>query len=106
MHPGNVSRDMRVLFQELPVIARRHGIPVDIARHHRWAAWSARTDGRRWDAIRSYARAVPHGDVASIGRAAVTLVARRPSATVSEDDTEWLRRAQRWLSAFSSPSAV
>ena len=106
MHRGNVSRDMRVLFEELPVIARRHGIPVDIARHHRWAAWSAWIDGRRWDAIRSYARAVRHGDVASIGRAAVTLVTRRPSAAVSGDDAEWVGRAQGWLRAFSSPSAV
>ena len=105
MHHGNVSRDMRVLFGELPVIARRHGIPVDIARHYRWAAWSARMDGRRWAAIRSYARAVSHGDAVSIGRAAVTLVAPRPPATVS-GDAEWLGRAQGWLRAFSSPSAV
>jgi glycosyltransferase involved in cell wall biosynthesis len=105
MHHGNVSRDMRALFQELPVIARRHGIPVDIARHHRWAAWSARMHGHRWDAIRSYARAVPHGDIVSIGRAAVTLVARRPPATVP-GDAEWIARAQAWLRAFPSPSAV
>ena len=49
IHSANMSRDMTVMFQELEVLARRHGIPVDRARHYRWAAWGALGEGRRWE---------------------------------------------------------
>jgi len=106
VHRGNVSKDMDVLFEELPLIARRHGIPVDVAQHHRWAAWTARLEGHRWRAIRSYGRAISHGDLASIGRAAVIAVARHPPVRdPTESDREWLRQAEEWLRPFTRPSA-
>ena len=73
IHPGNMSRDMPVMFRELEVLARRYGIPVDRARHYRWAAWAALLDGHRREALRYYARAVGAGDLRSVGRAAVAL---------------------------------
>jgi glycosyltransferase involved in cell wall biosynthesis len=105
VHRGNVSRDMQVLFEELPLIARRHRITVDVARHYRWAAWAARVEGRRKTAIGYYARAVAHGDIASIGRAAVSAVTPppRPRETSARDDG-WLRQAQGWLRPFLPPS--
>ena len=54
-------KDMTIMFQELDVLARRHGIPVDRARHYRWAAWGALVDGRRWKALRYYGGAIAAG---------------------------------------------
>jgi glycosyltransferase involved in cell wall biosynthesis len=94
-HHGNVSRDMDSLFGELPIIAARHGIEIDLARHHRWAAWVAARDGRRVDALRHYFRATVSGDVASVGRALVTLSARPTSTT--RPTSRWVDEARAWL---------
>ena len=106
VHPGNMSRDMEVLFREVDVIAARHGIPVDRARHYRWAAWASLVDGRRGDAFRHYARAVWAGDPMSAIRALAALVSSRasPSRTPSPPtgaDT-WLDEARTWLTALAN----
>ena len=69
IHGTNMFKDMTILFQELDVLARRHQIPVDRARHYRWAAWHALVDGQRWKALRYYGGAIRQGDLRSIGRA-------------------------------------
>ena len=94
-HHGSVSHDMDSLFRELPIIAARHGIEIDLPRHHRWAAWVAARDGRRIDALRHYLRAVASGDITSAGRALVTL-ARRPSST-ARPTGGWVDQARAWL---------
>ena len=94
-HRGNVSNDMDSLFGELPILEARHGIEIDFARHHRWAAWTAAREGRRTDALRHYLRAVASGDVASAGRALVTL-GRRPISTVGPTG-RWVDQARAWL---------
>jgi glycosyltransferase involved in cell wall biosynthesis len=99
VHPGNVSRDMNLMFRELDVIAARYGISVDLARHHRWAAWTALVDGRRAEAIRHYARAVAAGDLMSVFRALATLGPSPSSSRASssgESDT-WVEQARKWL---------
>jgi glycosyltransferase involved in cell wall biosynthesis len=103
VHPGNMSRHMKLLFKELDVIAERHRIRVDRARHYRWAAWSALLDGRRGLAIAYYAKAVSEGDLRSVGRLPVALLAPgliatknrglRPSAV----EDPWIREARAWL---------
>jgi glycosyltransferase involved in cell wall biosynthesis len=103
LHSGNVSRDMDRLFLELEVIAARHGISVDRAAHHRWAAWYALLDGRRADALRSYGHAIIEGDVRSLGRGAVALLApgyatrrsRREDGT--DEGLSWIAEARTWL---------
>lgn len=108
VHRGNVSRDMSVLFRELDVITARHRIPVDRAKHYRWAAWSSRMDGRRADAVRYYAHAVMAGDVSSIGRALATLMPSRswssPSRTPNQSGLldEWTDQARAWLEPFKA----
>jgi glycosyltransferase involved in cell wall biosynthesis len=108
VHPGNMSRDMDLLFRELDVVAARHRIPVDRAMHHRWAAWSSLVDGRRRDAIRHYLRAVSAGDAASIARAVGALVPsrflpREPSRWRSgPDDGRWTEQARAWLAPLAS----
>jgi glycosyltransferase involved in cell wall biosynthesis len=97
-HGGNMSRDMRRMFRELDVIQARHGIPVDRARHHRWAAWSAWHEGRRWRAASQYGRAALAGDTRSLGRAVVALV-RAPDTQATRVSTAdpWTTEARAWI---------
>lgn len=105
VHPGNMSRDMDLLFDELDVLAARYQISVDRARHHRWAAWSSMSDGRRGDAFRQYLRAAAAGDAASIGRALVALLPPRLRPRRGSDrsgDREWRDEALTWLTPLAS----
>jgi glycosyltransferase involved in cell wall biosynthesis len=97
------SHKMAKMVQELDVIAQRHGIRVDRARHCRWAAWEALREGRRLEALRYYAAAVAAGDPASIGRGAVALIwprypDRRLGRRAKAD--EWTAEAGTWLRAL------
>jgi glycosyltransferase involved in cell wall biosynthesis len=105
-HPRMTSRRTEGIFSDIEVIARRHGIPVDRARHHRWAAWMALQDGRRGAAVRHYGKAVAAGDWLSAGRAAVALLNPRVAhgrRIASED--EWLSAARTWLDALRETEA-
>jgi hypothetical protein len=99
VHPGNMSRDMEVMFRELDVIAARYGITIDRARHHRWAAWTSLVDGRRFDAVRQYARAVTAGDPMSVIRAlgALGLSVKSRTTPVEEPGDAWVEEARAWL---------
>jgi glycosyltransferase involved in cell wall biosynthesis len=103
LHPGNASRDMDRLFLELEVIGARHGISVDRAAHHRWAAWYALLDGRRAGALRSYGRAVMAGDVRSLVRGAVGVLApgyairRARGKDAADPRSPWIAEARTWL---------
>ena len=104
-HARMASRDVDRMLEDIEVIASRHGIPVDRARHQRWAAWTCLEDGRQGDALHHYARAAMAGDLASIGRAAVALVnpqVARRSRSLPTDD--WAREAQAWLNALHQTS--
>ena len=104
LHPGNMSRDMDVMFRELDVIAARYGILVDRARHHRWAAWASLVDGRRADAFRHYARAVAAGDPMSLIRAiaALGLSVRSRASPVAGRRDAWVEQARAWLAPLVS----
>jgi glycosyltransferase involved in cell wall biosynthesis len=104
VHPGNASRNMDRMLQELDVIERRHRIPVDRAAHYRWAAWTCLRDGRQRTALRYYAQAVRVGDLTSVARALVALV--RPAvaearvarqAHSNSAGQTWIAEAQAWL---------
>jgi glycosyltransferase involved in cell wall biosynthesis len=102
VHPGNMSRDMRTLFEELDVIAERHRIRVDRARHLRWAAWSALLDGNRAAAAAHYGRALFEGDLWSAARLLVALFRPRFALATAgrqepSGDAPWIRQAQAWL---------
>jgi glycosyltransferase involved in cell wall biosynthesis len=102
IHSQNMSRDMSVMFGELNVLARRHRIAIDRAKHYRWAAWGALLDGHQWEALRYYGQAVAVGDFRSVGRAAVALV-RPTHALVAEGQTDaWTREARTWLDELPS----
>jgi glycosyltransferase involved in cell wall biosynthesis len=104
VHPGNASRNMDRMLQELDVIERRHRIPVDWAAHYRWAAWSSLQAGRQRAALRYYAHAVRVGDLTSIARAVATLVypavaetrGARPLPPGSAGQA-WIAEARAWL---------
>lgn len=97
VHPANMSRDMKVMFLELDVLARRHGIRVDRARHYRWAAWGALRERQRWAAVRCYARAVGAGDLRSVGRAVVALTCPPVARPERHDGDAWTREARAWV---------
>ena len=100
-HSGMASRAVDQMLADIEIIARRHRIPVDRARHERWAAWMCLEDRRRAAALHHYARAVIAGDFISLGRAAMALIdpdvtrRRRPSP-----DDDWAVEAQTWLNAI------
>lgn len=106
-HARMASRDVDRMLADIEAIASRHGIPVDRARHQRWAAWTCLEDGRQGAAVRHYARAAMAGDLASIGRAVVATVypqvACRPRSLPTDD---WAREAQAWLNALHRVSSV
>lgn len=100
-HAGMASRSVDQMLADIEIIARRHRIPVDRARHERWAAWMCLERGRRAEALLHYARAVKAGDFISLGRAAVAVI--DPHVTrhrwPSHDDG-WASEAQTWLNAL------
>src|SRR4030095_13560129 len=105
-HRGNVVWDPREMVDEARKLAARYGYPVDVAAMQRRAAWAALRAGRRLIAVRHYALAVAHGDVRSVGRAAVALV---HPAVGSERlfgflgrDSDWIAEAERWIDAFAA----
>ena len=53
-HAGMASRAVDRMLADIEVIAKRHSIPIDRARHQRWAAWMCLEDGRRGAAVRHY----------------------------------------------------
>jgi glycosyltransferase involved in cell wall biosynthesis len=109
IHPGSASRDLRVMLEQVGIVARRYELPVDRARHLRWAAWMSMLDGRRADAARYYVRAAAAGDPASLARAAVALAApglitRRAGARdePARTDGAWLQEARAWVEALTT----
>jgi hypothetical protein len=100
-HDDNASRDMDAMLRQLDVVATRYGIPIDRARHFRWAAWYALLDGRRADAAWHYARAVAAGDLGSLGRIVVAVVdpgfASRRTRRGSAGHDRWIAEARAWL---------
>jgi glycosyltransferase involved in cell wall biosynthesis len=69
-HRGNASTDPSPMVSEPRLLAHRYGISVDLTGMMRRAAWSCLQDGRRLKAAGYYLRAVVHGDMRSLGRAA------------------------------------
>jgi glycosyltransferase involved in cell wall biosynthesis len=105
MHAAMTSRGADRMLADIEVIAHRHGIPMDRARHERWAAWMCLEDGRRGAALRHYAGAVMAGDLASLGRAALALVHPRVARRRRLLTDGWAREAQVWLNALRTASA-
>jgi glycosyltransferase involved in cell wall biosynthesis len=105
VHGVTITRNRRLMLAEVGIVARRQQVPVDWARHFRWAAWNSMLEGQRLEALSHYCHAIARGDLASIGRLAVALVhpriARRRSGMST---TDWTRRAEAWLVALR-PSA-
>jgi hypothetical protein len=97
-HTSNMSSRMEAMLRELPLIARRYDIEVDYARHLRWAAWTAWRSGRPAAAFRWYLSAATHGDLTSLGRAAVVCARPRASRRVAQPrPSEWATAADEWL---------
>jgi GT2 family glycosyltransferase len=97
-HRGNASAQLAPMLRDLPQIADRHRLRVDYARHLRWAAWTAMATGHRRTAAGRYLSAATHGDLRSLGRAAVALA--RPRVAVSRADRpvgSWAMAAEDWL---------
>jgi glycosyltransferase involved in cell wall biosynthesis len=104
-HGGMASRAVDRMLADIEIIADRHGIPVDRARHERWAAWMCLEDGRPGVALRHYARAAMAGDLASLGRAAVALIYPQVARYRSLRTDDWASEAQTWLNALRPASA-
>lgn len=104
VHRGRSTAMPRML-AELDVVARRHDIPVDWARHYRWAAWEALRDRRRLQAVGYYVAAIRRGDVGSIPRAAIALAwpgmleRRHRSGGAAE---RWKEEAAAWIEELTS----
>jgi glycosyltransferase involved in cell wall biosynthesis len=107
IHAGMASRAVDQMLADIQVIAHRHAIPVDRARHERWAAWMCLQTGHRVKALGHYARAVAAGDLPSVGRAALALLypgVTRPRSGRPSD--RWGVEAQAWLNALRLAAAT
>src|SRR5262249_13376235 len=100
IHRGMASRVVDQMLADIDTISHRHSIPVDRARHERWAAWMSLEDGRRAVALHHYARAVMAGDFVSLGRAAVALIDPRVTHRGPPHDDGWALEAQTWLNTL------
>ena len=98
-HAGMASRAVDQMLADIQVVARRHAIPADKARHERWAAWMCLQAGQRAMAVRHYVHAAAAGDIPSLGRAAVALLYSGVTRPRSRPD-KWGEEAQRWLNAL------
>jgi glycosyltransferase involved in cell wall biosynthesis len=109
-HALNIATDVGSMVAEARRLARRHGIPIDLAAMHRRAAWTALRAGRRGRAIGHYARAVAHGDFRSVGRSAFALVHPAVGSdslfNVVGGDPAWMAEAERWLTAYVDVAAT
>ena len=96
-HGAMASRRIERVLADVEIVAGRHRLSVDRVRHLRWAAWMRLEEGDVGGALRLYARAVRHGDLASLGRVGVAVlrpgVARRARRPV---DPTWADAGQRW----------
>jgi glycosyltransferase involved in cell wall biosynthesis len=108
-HEGSASRKVRDMLRQVWIVAAKYDLPVDRARHLRWAAWLSMLNGRRIEAARYYARAVAAGDLVSAARAAAVLVApglvrQRAGTTATSARTGgWLEEAKGWVEALTKP---
>ena len=96
-HGGMASRAVDQMLADIEIVAHRHGVPVDRARHERWAAWMCLEEGRRAVALHHYARAVMAGDVNSLGRAVMALIDPHITRRAPSQYDEWAMEAQTWL---------
>jgi glycosyltransferase involved in cell wall biosynthesis len=106
VHPGNASRNMPGMLDAIEIVAARYGVPLDRARHLRWAAWTSMLDGRRAEAAGYYLRAARAGDPTSIARAAAALATPRLAsrrARAATDAGRWLEEASAWIRTFATP---
>jgi glycosyltransferase involved in cell wall biosynthesis len=100
VHRRMASRRVRQLLADIEIVSRRHNVPLDRARHERWAAWICLEDGHRGRALYYYMRAILAGDLASIGRAAVAAVYSQVARRRPVRRDGWADEAQRWLNAL------
>jgi glycosyltransferase involved in cell wall biosynthesis len=106
LHHGQATLDTTGMLAEASALEARHG--ADRTAILRWAAWSHLRTGQRRAALRAYAGAVLAGDVASLARAAVTLLHPRPSTVrrpsrPSATEAAWIAAGQRWLDESLGP---
>ena len=98
VHRHTITRNRNLMLKEVELVAARYDLPVDLARHFRWAAWNALLEGQRSEALGYYMRALRQGDVASIGRCVVAIFNPRfPYRRLGHPPGEWAVAAQPWL---------
>ena len=103
VHRHTITRNRQLMLNEVQLVAARYDLPVDLARHFRWAAWNAMLEGQRLEALRHYLAAVRQGDVVSLARCAFALFDPRiAERSMQEPASEWAREAQGWLDRLHS----
>jgi glycosyltransferase involved in cell wall biosynthesis len=95
-HHGNADTDPSPMVTEPRLLAHRYGISVDLSGMMRRAAWSCLQDGRRVKAAGYYLRAVAHGDVRSLGRAAVAMTHPAVGTRDVYRLIGWTAEARKW----------
>jgi glycosyltransferase involved in cell wall biosynthesis len=101
VHGISITRNRHLMLAEVAIVARRHRVPVDWARHLRWAAWNSMLEGRRFEALGYYVRAVAAGDFVSLARAVVAIAYPQVSRRrLRSSDDAWTQEAEAWLRPF------
>jgi glycosyltransferase involved in cell wall biosynthesis len=101
-HQGNAGTDPSRMVSEPRLLADRYGLNVDVPRMLRRAAWACLQDGRRLKAAGYYLRAVAHGDVRSLGRAAVAMTYPAVGSGDVYRLLDWTAEARQWAADAES----
>jgi glycosyltransferase involved in cell wall biosynthesis len=106
IHPGNASQAPTGILEEAALVEQALGHPIDWVAIHRWIAINCLRSGARWQAARSFGRAVRAGDRRSVVRAANALLVPGAGRRITYHplrrdgdvrDRDYKSRADVWL---------
>ena len=101
-HHGNAGTNPSPMVTEPKLLAHRYGIAIDVPRMMRRAAWTCLQDGRRLKAAGYYLRSVAHGDMRSLGRAAVAMTHPAVGTPEVYRLIGWTAEARLWAAGAES----
>lgn len=110
LQTGNMSLDVARILSSVERIEQLHRICVDHGRLHRWLAESCLRQGDRRQALRQWAMATGHGEVAGVAADLRPLISRRIACRAERslhrpNKPQRVADAREWLDVLISSDA-